>query len=67
MADVTDKVFVFSEDTFEAALAEWEAEQIVAYPHKGDLIRTVGLAMRDFMDSEQVRRHKMLMKRRDDG
>lgn len=67
MADGTDKVYVFSGDTLEAALGDWEAEQIAAYPHKEDLIRTVGLAMRDFMDSEQVKRHKMQMTGRDDG
>ena len=67
MADFADKVFVFSGDTFEAALAEWEEEQIAAYPHKEELVRTVALAMRDFMDSEQVGRHKMALKGQDDG
>lgn len=48
-------------------LEEWEAEQIAAYPHRKELIRTVGLAMRDFMDSEQVRRRKMCLKGPADG
>jgi hypothetical protein len=59
MGDFSDKVFVFSGDTFEAALADWVAEQIATYPHKEELIRIVGLAMRDFMDSDHVLRHKM--------
>ena len=67
MADFSDKVFVFSGDTFDVALAEWEEEQIAAYPHRDELIRTVTLAMRDFMDSEQVRRHKMSLTGQDDG
>lgn len=62
MVDFRDKVFVFGGDTFEVALKEWEAEQIAAYPHREEQIRTAVLAMRDFMDSEQVRRHKMLLK-----
>jgi len=62
MGDFRDKVFVFSGDTFEIALQEWETDQIVAYPHKEELIRAVALAMRDFMDSEQVVRHKMALK-----
>jgi len=67
MGDFRDKVFVFSGDTFEVALAEWEVEQIAAYPHRDELIRTVALAMRDFMDSDQVRRHKMALTGQDDG
>ena len=67
MGDFRDKVFVFSGDTLEVALAEWEAEQIAAYPHREELIRTVTLAMHDFMDSEQVRRHKMSLTGQDDG
>jgi hypothetical protein len=67
MTDFTGKVFVFSGETLEAALTEWEEEQIAVYPHKEELIRTVTLAMRDFMDSEQVGRHKMALKGQDDG
>ena len=67
MADLADKVFVFSGDTFEVALAEWAEAQIAAYPHKEELIRTVALAMRDFMDSDQVGRHKMALTGRDEG
>lgn len=62
MGELDDKVFVFTGATFETALAEWEAEQIAAYPHREELIRTAALAMRDFMGSEPVRRHKMIMK-----
>ena len=67
MGDFSDKVFVFSGDTFEVALAEWEAEQIAAYPHRVELIRTVALAMLDFMDSDQVRRHKLTLAGQDDA
>lgn len=62
MLDFQKKVFVFTGDTFEAALEDWVAEQIAAYPHREELIRTAALAMRDFMGSEQVRRHKMITK-----
>jgi hypothetical protein len=67
MTDFTDKVFVFSGETLEAALEEWEAEQIMAYPHKAELIRITVLAMRDFMASAPVRRHKMCLKGPADG
>lgn len=67
MGDSREKVFVFSGDTFEAALREWEAEQVAAYPHREERIRTVALAMRDFMESAQVKRHKMSLTRLDDG
>lgn len=40
---------------------EWVQEQIDHYPHKEELIRTVALAMRDFLDSRQVAEHKMVM------
>jgi hypothetical protein len=62
MADVRERVFVFTGATFEAALRDWEAEQIAAYPHREELIRTTALAMRDFMDSPAVRHHKMTLK-----
>jgi hypothetical protein len=55
------KVWVFQESTFEIALDEWVQEQIEHYPHKEELIRTVALAMRDFLDSRQVVDHKMVM------
>ena len=59
MSQLSDKVYVFTGETFEAALEEWMARQIAAYPHKRDLIRTTALAMRDFMSSEEIRHHKM--------
>jgi len=61
MADYSDRVFVFNGATFQAALEDWMAEQIVAYPHREELIRVTALAMRDFMSSPQVARHKMAM------
>jgi len=62
MADFRERVFVFTGATFEAALREWEAEQIAAYPHREELIRITAAAMRDFFDSAAVRRHKMTLK-----
>jgi hypothetical protein len=62
MSDFESRVFVFTGETFEAALEEWAAEQIAAYPHREELIRTTALAMRDFLESKQVRRHKMMLK-----
>lgn len=56
---LSGRVFVFAGETFESALAEWADAQIGAYPHKEELIRITVLAMRDFMVSDQVRRHKM--------
>jgi hypothetical protein len=61
MAAFGDRVFVFSGATFEVALEDWAAEQIAAYPHRETLIRTTALAMRDFMGSAQVERHKMTL------
>ena len=55
------KVWVFQESTLESALNDWVAEQIAAYPHKEELIKTVELAMLDFMHSPQVKAHKMVM------
>ena len=59
MTDFNDRLFVFSGATFTAALEEWTAEQITAYPQQEDLIRITALAMRDFMASPQAKRHKM--------
>ncbi len=59
MANFNDRVFVFNGATLEAALEDWTAEQIAAYPHREELIRVTALAMRDFMSSSQVTRHKM--------
>ncbi|HYE33867.1 hypothetical protein [Methylocaldum sp.] len=55
------KVWIFQESTLEVALDEWVREQIEHYPHKEEFIRTVALAMRDFLDSRQVADHKMVM------
>jgi len=55
------KVWVFQESTLEIALDEWIHEQLDHYPHKEEFIRTVALAMRDFLNSRQVTDHKMVM------
>ncbi|BBA33610.1 hypothetical protein sS8_1653 [Methylocaldum marinum] len=57
-----NKVWVFQESTLETALDEWVRDQIDHYPQKEELIRTVALAMRDFLNSRQVAEHKMVMK-----
>jgi hypothetical protein len=41
MSDFESRVFVFTGETFEAALEEWAAEQIAAYPHREELIRLI--------------------------
>lgn len=62
MSELKDRVFVFTGATFEAALGEWIREQIEAFPHQEERIRIAALAMRDFLDSEPARRHKMSMR-----
>ena len=62
MAEFKERVFVFTGAAFEAALRDWEAEQIAAYPHREELIRVTALAMRDFLESAAVRRHRMTLK-----
>lgn len=54
-------VFIFQETKFEAALADWVAAQIEAYPHREELIRTTAAAMRDFLHSPQAKAHKLSM------
>ncbi len=61
MADFSDRVFVFNGATLQAALDDWTAEQIAAYPHREEQIRVTALAMRDFLSSSHVARHKMIM------
>ena len=56
---MSEAIYAFHISTFEAALEDWKQEQLEAYPHKAELIETVALAMRDFMESESVHRHKM--------
>lgn len=59
MTDFNDRLFVFSGATFTAALEDWMAEQIAAYPDREDLIRITAMAMQDFMTSPQAEGHKM--------
>lgn len=60
-ADDVPQSWVFNRDTLDLALEEWKAAQIEAYPHQEELIQTTALAMRDFLDSEFVKRNKMTM------
>jgi hypothetical protein len=59
MSELSGRVFVFTGETFELALETWVREQLAAYPHREELIRITASAMRDFLRSEAVRRHKM--------
>lgn len=56
-----DPIFAFQYSTLQKALESWKAEQIEAYPHQAERIETVVAAMRDFMTSEHVRAHKMIV------
>ena len=56
-----DPIFAFQYSTLLQALDGWKTEQIEAYPHQAELIETVVAAMQDFMTSDQVRAHKMLV------
>ncbi len=67
VSELNNRVFVFTGATLEAALRDWVAEQIEAYPQREALIRTTALAMRAFLESEQVRRHKMTLANHSDG
>ncbi|MFY9976064.1 MAG: hypothetical protein WAK53_17550 [Chromatiaceae bacterium] len=62
MAELKDHVFVFTGATFEAAMEAWMREQIAAYPHQEERIRVTALAMRDFLQSDAARRHKLMMR-----
>jgi hypothetical protein len=62
MAELKDQVFVFTGATFEAAMEAWMREQIAAYPHQEERIRVTALAMRDFLQSDAARRHKLMMR-----
>lgn len=62
MSELRDQVFVFTGAVCEAALDEWVAEQLRAYPHQEERIRITALAMRDFLMSEAAARHKMRMR-----
>jgi len=62
MAELKDQVFVFTGASLEAALQEWMREQIAAYPHQEERIRVTAKAMRDFLQSDAARRHKLVMR-----
>ena len=59
MAD--QPLFAFSHDAMLAALEDWKAKQISAYPHQRERILITVLAMQDFLsDDEIMRKHKLL-------
>ena len=54
-------LFAFSHDAVLAALEDWKAKQISAYPHQRERIEITVLAMQDFLsDDEIMRKHKLL-------
>lgn len=55
------RIYAFQRSTFDAALQDWKSAQLAAYPHQQELIGTVVAAMSDFIDSDQVKSHKMLV------
>jgi len=59
MAD--QPLFAFSHDAVLAALDDWKAKQLEAYPHQRKRIEITVLAMQDFLsDDEIMRKHKLL-------
>ena len=59
MAD--QPLFAFSHNAVLAALEDWKAKQINAYPHQRERIEITVLAMQDFLsDDEIMRKHKLL-------
>lgn len=56
------KVYVFSDETLEQALSAWEARQIAEHPDQEERIKITVVAMRWFLDSEEIETHKMVMK-----
>lgn len=59
MAD--QPLFAFSHDAVLAALEDWKAEQISAYPHQRERIEITVLAMLDFLSDDKImRKHKLL-------
>jgi hypothetical protein len=54
-------IYAFSFETFLKSLNDWELEQVEAFPHRKTEIHTVYLAMQDFMLSENIKNHKMLV------
>jgi len=53
--------YVFSYTTLLEALNEWQEEQIAAYPHQEERIKTTTVAMQYFLRSKQVLDHKMIV------
>ena len=54
-------LFAFSHAAVLAALEDWKAKQISAYPHQRERIEITVLGMQDFLsDDEIMRKHKLL-------
>ena len=56
-----DLVYCFQKKTLEAALEDWMKEQIKAYPKREKQIKITTAAMMDFMTSEHVSKHGMVV------
>jgi len=53
--------YVFSHSTLLEALEAWEAEQLKAFPKQKERIQITVVAMQHFLQSEQVKKHKMIL------
>ncbi len=54
-------VYLFSEETLHHALDDWKAREIRDNPTHEATIETTVVAMREFFNSDEVIRHKMIM------
>ncbi len=61
MTDANNTTYVFSHSTLLQALEEWETEQIKEFPKQKERIQITVVAMQHFLQSEQVRDHKMIL------
>lgn len=53
--------YVFTHQTFLDALNEWENDQVKNYPKQAERIQITVLAMQHFLQSQQVKDHKMII------
>jgi len=61
MTDVNNTTYVFSHSTLLQALEEWEQEQLKEFPKQKERIQITVVAMQHFLQSKQVRDHKMIL------
>lgn len=57
----SEPIFAFCQGALLAALEEWKAKQLAAYPHQRERIEITVLAMQDFLGDDAIlRKHKLL-------